>query len=232
MSAGVKGNPSSPDSTSHSPRSARTRAACSSRNGHYPNRTRHRPLRRAALRHLLAQRLGKITRTGCDHVDIDGFLAVLRVAGRSDATVRAYAQDLRRWERVCGDTATYVAGPPAGQARRYSSLRAFWRWRKAMAWPLPPRRYPAPQGGLAARLTGPLHADIGQCPDDAAVRALGRPGVSESAGDRLVLDQTGARYVAHSVAVRAIRCAHSLGSPPAISPHTRVEARENTLNPS
>ena len=61
---------------------------------------------------------------------IDGFLAALRVAGRSEATVRAYAQDLRRWEQVGGDPSTYLAGPAASRARRYSSLRAYWRWRE------------------------------------------------------------------------------------------------------
>ena len=64
-------------------------------------------------------------------MDIEGFLASVRVAGRSEATVRAYAQDLRRWERVGGDPAAYLTGPPASRARRYSSLRAYWRWAEA-----------------------------------------------------------------------------------------------------
>ena len=61
-------------------------------------------------------------------MDIDGFLAALRVAGRSEATCRAYRQDLLRWARCGRDPAAYLAGPPASRARRYSSLRACWRW--------------------------------------------------------------------------------------------------------
>ena len=66
-------------------------------------------------------------------VDIEGFLAALRVAGRSEATVRAYRQDLLRWGRCGRDPAAYLAGPPASRARRYSTLRAYWRWAEAQA---------------------------------------------------------------------------------------------------
>ena len=61
-------------------------------------------------------------------MDIEGFLAALRVAGRSEATVRAYRQDLLRWDRCAGNPAAYLSGPPASRARRYSTLRAYWRW--------------------------------------------------------------------------------------------------------
>lgn len=71
---------------------------------------------------------GNITRTGGGHADIEGFLVALRVAGRSAATVRAYRQDLARWERVGRDPAAYLAGPPTSRARRYSALRAYWLW--------------------------------------------------------------------------------------------------------
>ena len=104
-------------------------------------------------------------------MDIDGFLAALRVAGRSEATVRAYRQDLLRWERVAGDAAAYLAGPPASRARRYSSLRAYWRWSEGQglasgSFPLaaiphpradlpPPRALPdADEARLAAAIRG------------------------------------------------------------------------------
>ena len=44
-------------------------------------------------------------------MDADGFLAALRVAGRSEATVRAYRQDLARWARVGRDAAAYLVWP-------------------------------------------------------------------------------------------------------------------------
>ncbi len=104
-------------------------------------------------------------------MDTDGFLAALRVAGRRQATVRAYAQDLRRWEQVGGDPAAYLSGPPASRARRYSSLRAYWRWAEAQGlapdpFPLagvphprvdlpPPRALPeADEARLAAAIRG------------------------------------------------------------------------------
>ena len=61
-------------------------------------------------------------------MDTDGFLTALRVAGRRDATLAAYRQDLTRWVRCGGDPAAYLAGPPASRARRLSTLRAYWRW--------------------------------------------------------------------------------------------------------
>ena len=73
-------------------------------------------------------------------MDIDNFLAALRVAGRSEATVRAYRQDLARWERCGGDPAAYLAGPASSRARRYSSLRAYWRWAEAQG--LAPGAFP------------------------------------------------------------------------------------------
>ena len=61
-------------------------------------------------------------------MDTDGFLSALRVAGRREATLAAYRQDLTRWVRCGGDPAAYLAGPPASRARRLSTLRAYWRW--------------------------------------------------------------------------------------------------------
>ena len=104
-------------------------------------------------------------------MDIDGFLGALRVAGRSEATVRAYAQDLGRWERVGRDPAAYLTGPASSRARRRSSLRAYWHWVEAQGldpgpFPLagiphprvdmpPPRALPGPdEARLAAAIRG------------------------------------------------------------------------------
>jgi integrase len=61
-------------------------------------------------------------------VDVDGFVASLHLTGRSEATVRAYRQDLLRWERCGGDPAVYLGGAAASRARRFSALRAYWTW--------------------------------------------------------------------------------------------------------
>ncbi len=104
-------------------------------------------------------------------MDIDGFLAALRVAGRSEATCRSYRQDLLRWDRCGGDPAAYLGGAPASRARRYSSLQAYWRWAEAQElgpgpFPLatiphprvdlpPPRALPeADEARLAATVRG------------------------------------------------------------------------------
>lgn len=64
------------------------------------------------------------------------FLDDLRLAGRSDATLRGYRADLSRWiacrEAARSDAAAaraYLEGAaPATVARRHSSLAAYWRW--------------------------------------------------------------------------------------------------------
>ena len=84
-------------------------------------------------------------------MDIEGFLAALRVACRSEATVRAYRQDLLRWDRCAGNPAAYLSGPPASRARRYSTLRAYWRWMEGQAeapGPFPLAAIPHPRVDL------------------------------------------------------------------------------------
>ena len=97
---------------------------------------------------------------------------VHRVGGRSEATGRAYRQDLARWERVGQDPAAYLAGPPSSRARRYGSLWAYWRWAEGQGltlgpFPLagiphprvdmpPPRALPeADEARLVAAIRGP-----------------------------------------------------------------------------
>ncbi len=84
-------------------------------------------------------------------MDVDAFLAALRVAGRSEATIRAYRQDLARWVRCGEEPAAYLAGPAASRARRYSALRAYWRWAEAQGLtpgPFPLAAIPHPRVDL------------------------------------------------------------------------------------
>ena len=67
---------------------------------------------------------------------LQAFLSHLRLAGRSEATLRGYRADLNRWiacREAAGSDAeaarAYLDGAaPATVARRHSSLAAYWRW--------------------------------------------------------------------------------------------------------
>lgn len=67
---------------------------------------------------------------------VEAFLDDLRLSGRTEATIRGYRADLRRWtacrERAASDGEAVRAyldhAAPATAARRHSSLTAYWRW--------------------------------------------------------------------------------------------------------
>lgn len=93
----------------------------------------------------------------CD--PLRAFLNDLRLAGRSEATVRGYRADLRRWfacREAGGSNAAaahaYLEGAaPTTAARRHSSLDTYWRWLSQQGTypgPCPTLGYDCPQGEL------------------------------------------------------------------------------------